>query len=154
MDFLTIEILQCKIPAYSSPCDKALLSVEQDFIPEPETKHLIGSLVAFADTALNWIDLMQLPVVMPDSSNTIKRIAGPCIRHTGDALGIVHMGFLDGVSLAQQLCDIAVSLLHRNTELAAKSLHQSLTHDAHKRCISETLASFPLTLFQSNNSCV
>lgn len=152
MNFLTIEILQCKISAYSSPCDKALLSVEQDFIPEPETKHLIGSLIPFTDTTLNGIDLMQLPVMMPDGSDTIERIAGLCVWHAGNATGVVHMGFLDGVSLSQQLGNIAVSLLHRNTELIAKPLYQSLTHDAHECRISETLAPFPLTLFQRNNS--
>lgn len=154
MNFLTIEILQCKISSYSSPCDKALLSVEQDFIPEPETKHLIGSLIPFTDTTLNGIYLMQLPVMMPNGSDTIERIAGLCVRHTSDATGIVHMGFLDGVGLAQQLCDIAVSLLHRNTELIAKPPHQSFTHDTHECRIAETLIPFPLTLLQSNNSCV
>lgn len=87
MNFLAIEILQCKISSYSSPCDKALLSVEQDFIPEPETKHLIGSLIPFTDTTLNGIDLMQLPVMMPNGSDTIERIAGLCVRHTSDATG-------------------------------------------------------------------
>ena len=152
MNFLTIEILQCKISAYSSPCDKALLSVEQDFIPEPETKHLIGSLIPFTDTTLNGIDLMQLPVMMPDGSDTIERIAGLCVWHTGDASSVVHMGFLDGMCLSQQLGDIAVSLLRRNTELTAKPLYQSLTHDAHECRISEALAPFPLILIQSNNS--
>ena len=119
-----------------------------------ETKYLVRCLIPFADTSLNGIGLMQLPIMMPDGPNTIKRIAGLCVRHAGDAAGVVYMGFLDEMCLSQQLGDIAVSLLHGNTELALKPPHQSLTHDTHKRRISETLAPFPLTLLQSNNSCV
>ena len=86
------------------------------------------------------VAFVQLSVMVAYSLRVVASIARYGQWVLANAACIIGVAFRNTMLLTQVLGYIAISLLYRNLQLFKQAFHKCLTHNPHKSCIFERLA--------------